>query len=247
MPYYKDDPTLRGIALAPTAPLDAQPDGPQQIVAVNLYDRLGGLMDAAAAKLQLPTAVMVASWLVESSGAAFAANQAIIRFEVHLFHRNWGQSNPDVFDAHFQFGGHNGIPGKPWQNHRFRASIAEPFRPFHGDQGREYTVLGFARDLGATPALLSISIGGPQILVSNYHRLGYDAPKDMYDAFQIDERFHVLGFMDFCGASLLDKLRSQDWVGFAAGYNGEANADAYGQKLHDTYDEIDPVFPQATV
>jgi len=238
---------LRTTALSPAAPLDAQPDGPLQRAAAKLYARLGGLMDAAALKLQVPTAVMVASWLVESSGAAFVANQAIIRFEVHLFHRNWGQSNPAVFDAHFQFGGHNGVPGRPWQNHRFRAAKTDPFRPFHGDQGGEYAVLGFARDLGATPALLSISIGGPQILVSNYHRLGYDAPKDMYDAFQSDERYHVLGFMDFCGTALLGKLQAQDWDDFAAGYNGEANAEAYGQKLHDTYEEIDPLFPQAIV
>jgi hypothetical protein len=156
-----------------------------------------------------------------------------------------GTVKPGRLRYSFSIRRHDGVPGKPWQNHRFRASAAEPFRPFHGDQAREYAVLDFARDLGVTPALLSISIGGPQILVSNYHRLGYDAPQEMYDAFERDERFHVLGFMDFCGASLLGKLRAQDWVVFAAGYNGEANADAYGEKLHDTYDAIDPVFPQA--
>jgi hypothetical protein len=37
----------------------------------------------------------------------------------------------------------------------------------------------------------SISIGGPQILGSNYRMIGHPSPQAMYDAFQADERYHL--------------------------------------------------------
>ena len=76
--------------------------------------------------------------------------------------------------------------------------------------------------MAETPALTSISIGGSQILVSNFHKLGYGSPREMFDAFQSDERFHVLGFLDFCGTTLLDDIKANDWVSFAGAYNGAA-------------------------
>ena len=241
MPYYKDDPTLVAAPMAPATELAVPPE-PQPRAAVNLYNRIGGLLDAAAAAVGVRTPVLIASWLVESSGVPFVPNQAIIRFEVHHFYDSWGKSHTASFDDHFRFGGHAAVPGRVWQNHQFRQATADPFRPFHGDQAKEYAVLGFARGLAETPALTSISIGGSQILVSNFHKLGYGSPREMFDAFQSDERFHVLGFLDFCGTTLLDDIKANDWVSFAGGYNGAANAEAYGEKLHDTFEAIDPVF-----
>jgi hypothetical protein len=242
MAFFKDNQDLLGMDLAPDTPLPI-PSGAKQQAAAMLYNRIGGLLDAASDEVGVETPMLVAAWLVESSGDPFVQNRAIIRFEVHLFFDSWGTSSEADFDAHFRFGGHAGVPGKRWQNHQFRADVNDTFRPFHGDQGKEYEVLDFARGLAQTSALTSISIGGSQILVSNFHKIGYASPLDMFSAFQQDERFHILGFMDFCGTFLLNKIKDGDWEGFAAGYNGSGNAEAYGDNLHDTFEAIDPIFP----
>jgi len=96
--------------------------------------------------------------------------------------------------------------------HAFRETTDSPWQPFHGQQQREYQVLALARRLaGDDVALQCISIGGPQILVSFFRTLGYGSPRAMFDAWQADERAHVLGFFDLCARSATpatgDRLR----------------------------------------
>ena len=64
----------------------------------------------------------------------------------------------------------------------------------------------------------------------------------MYTAFQESERFHVLGFFDFCSArpatkvgDLLRYLRSHDWLNFAKFYGGRAKRD-YMTRLRASFD-----------
>ena len=64
----------------------------------------------------------------------------------------------------------------------------------------------------------------------------------MYDAFQADERAHLLGFFDYCQrhgkrGSLISRLRAKDWTGFATGYNGPGQAERYGRWIGTAYDE----------
>ena len=70
----------------------------------------------------------------------------------------------------------------------------------------------------------------------NHATIGHETPRQMYDAFQADERAHVLGFFDYCLFSqkkgmLLDALREGRWRDFAAGYNGAGRATEYGHQI----------------
>ena len=54
---------------------------------------------------------------------------------------------------------------------------------FHGEQDGEYEALNFARSLDDEKALLSISMGLPQILGSNSKLIGYDSVQEMFNNF----------------------------------------------------------------
>lgn len=87
-------------------------------------------------------------------------------------------------------------------------------------------------------------MGGPQILGSNHQLIGYPSPRAMYDAFQADERAHVLGFFDFCQqtnaparGNLLRYLRERRWADFARYYNGPGQVSTYGAWIQAAYDQ----------
>lgn len=244
--YFKDDPKLAAVALAPPQPLtidSAWSSGKAAIA--RAFNRLGGLMYAIHELTGIPIPAVLAVWKVESGGAAHTPGKAIIRFENHALYNRWGREHAAVYDAHFQHGGHAGVSGSSWKNHRFRAEAGGAWQTFHGEQSREYEVLAFARQqAGDADALSCISIGGPQILISNRRLIGYESERAMYDAFQADERAHVLGFFDYCQYAtgyihrrreLLRDLRGLRWVEFARGYNGGGQAEAYGDALANAY------------
>lgn len=244
--YFKDDPKLAVVPLAPAVPLAIDASWPDKKKAIaNVFNRLGGLMNAVVAQTGVPLPAVLAVWMIESGGRSHEVGKAIIRFENHLLWHRWGDEHASTYDQHFQRGGHAGVGGSSWQNHKWRPDAGE-WRTFHGTQSKEYEVLGYARSLcGDTPALSSISIGGPQILISNRRLIGYENEVAMYDAFQADERFHVLGFFDYCQYAaghlsrrreLLRHLRARRWTDFARGYNGSGQADAYGDMLEGAYD-----------
>lgn len=241
--YFRDDSSLRTISLSPTTPITIDPRWPQlRKNLASTYNRLGGLIQTLANRVRIEIPAVLAVWQVESAGRRHVPGRAIIRFENHLFYRLWGRRNPTIYDRYFRHGGQAGQPGRSWQNHQFRERINEPFRSFHGNQDLEYRVLFLAQQLGGeTSALQSISIGGSQILVSNYRMLGYTSPREMYEVFQSSECFHVLGFFDFCThhpqGDLLRYLRNREWSSFAYYYNGSGKADEYGQAIQRAYQE----------
>lgn len=58
----------------------------------------------------------------------------------------------------------------------------------------------------------------------------------MYQAFQADERAHVVGFFDFCQAcKLIRFLRNQEWDDFARGYNGSGQVAQYGNWIESAF------------
>lgn len=243
--FFKDSVELRAVTLTPAMPVTKSSVWPAtRKTLADIYNRLGGLMGAVAAKTQVETASVLAVWKVESGPYPHLAGKAIIRFENHLFHRLWGALYDAIYAQYFRHGTYRGQAGKSWENHQYREDPSQPFREFHGNQEAEYRVLQLAGQLaGEEVALQCISIGGPQILVSNYALIGYRSPRDMYDAFQASERYHVLGFFDFCqqkekaNGGLLPYLRARDFHSFARYYNGPGRVDYYGGKIQEAYDE----------
>lgn len=226
--FFKDSEVLKVASMSPEHPVSDSSRIAQ------MYNRLGGLMATLAKETKIDVSACLAVWMVESAGRKHQKDKAIIRFENHLLFRRWGDEHDSTYNQHFQHGGHNGISGKPWESHKYRGIPSKPFVSFHGKQPEEYRVLDVATALaGEATALQCISIGGPQILVSNHKRIGYRSPIAMYNAFQADERAHVLGFFDFC-QPMIRFLREESWISFAAGYNGPGRAEKYGGLIKDS-------------
>ncbi|WP_434064280.1 N-acetylmuramidase domain-containing protein [Pararhizobium gei] len=88
---------------------------------------------------------------------------------------------------------------------------------------------------GTEAACLSSSWGGPQIMGFNHAALGYSSATELANAFSADERWHVLGFADFCrDKKLINDMQTQDWTNFGKIYNGDGAV--YGPKIKAAYD-----------
>jgi hypothetical protein len=236
--FHKDDPTLISARLTPTQVYQLPSGDAKLRVMARTYNAVGGLVETLAAKLSIDPVAFLAVWYVESGGREFVTGHPVLRFEVHKFFKYWGKDHPAKFDDHFQFGGHGGISGKPSKNHRFRAKPTDPWIKIHIDsQDREYEVFDFAKQLAdEEAACLSSSFGGPQVMGFNHDAIGYDSATDLATAFREDERWHVLGFADFCRKNgLIDEVRDHRWLAFGAGYNGDGPT--YGPLLEAAFDK----------
>jgi N-acetylmuramoyl-L-alanine amidase len=251
--YFKDDAALASAALAPASAIAAGSFSGTRKAIAEAYNRLGGLMQTLATSTHIDLAAALAVWYVESGGRSHTKGKAIIRLEAHLLFDLWGHQHDKDFDLHFQFGTRPPNTGsdcpKRINCHHFRTGDTGPFKAYHGNQDSEYAALAEATTLaGEEIAIKCISIGGPQILGSNYRMIGYDTAKQMFDAFQDSERAHVLGFFDYCqfaraNGALMERLRKQEWEEFAKGYNGPGNAADYSKKLQDAFSAASAVLP----
>lgn len=238
--FLRTDPAAQHAPLAPATAEQiilgaAAGPGARNLAAI--WNRYGGLLALLANRLQIDVTVALAVLAVESGGAAFGADgRLLIRFENHLFYRAWGQHHQEQFFQHFAF---NQATAESWLDHQWRATPQAPFLPLHrgdaGTQALEWQVFTFAAGLDEQAAQMSISMGAPQILGSNYARIGYATVQAMFNAFSRDERNQLLGFFDYIRTdhALLTALRNQDYVAFARGYNGAGQAEAYGSKIRD--------------
>jgi len=244
--FIKDDPRFSGIQLAPSKPLSVNPTWtPSQKQTASTYNRLGGLLHSLSEALDIEIEAAIAVWRVESNGQSHTPNQAIIRFEAHHFWKFWGKNNVEKFDNAFKFGGH-GSPGKTFEGHKISKDSGNSWNSFHGNQSAEYDALAFATSFDKESARKSISIGGCQIMISNHAICGYKTASSMYDAFQADERNHVLGFFDFCkfcngwhsgNNTMFNYAKAKDWDAFAGIYNGANNKIEYGKRIKNAYEE----------
>ena len=228
MTHFKNIPALADARLAPAqSRLGNSP-------VIGVYNRIGGLLHRLELLTGLETSAALAVWSVESAGAEFRCGKPLLRFENHVFFARWGAGNQPRFDAHFEFGGRNATAGKPWEQHRFRSTCESEWRRFHGDQPLEYEAFRLASRLaGREPACLCASFGGPQIMGFNHALAGYDSASAMFDRFARSERWHVLGFFDFCRCKdLIGTIRQRHWHDFATVYNGPGNADAYAERIN---------------
>jgi hypothetical protein len=221
--------------------LGARPASAEKLVA-RTWNKSGNLLRALAGHLKFKTGAAVAVFCVESGGNGFGPDgRMVIRFENHHFFRNWGKANQPVFDAHFRFDSK-----KSWTGHKWRESVAGHFEQFHVDQSSEWRVFEFARTLDDTGAKLSISMGAPQIMGSNYADAGFESVQQMFDLFSGSERRQIIGFFDFLqgtGTRKVLALQQLDFLRFAELYNGPGDAAAYSARIGGMYETFQRLRP----
>lgn len=87
----------------------------------------------------------------------------------------------------------------------------------------------------------SISMGGPQIMGFNHARIGYDSVREMFNAFQSEIRYQILGLFDFVkgpgtSSPMIVALQRKKFEEFAARYNGPGQAARYGDLVESHFE-----------
>ncbi len=224
----EDDADLRPDKLLPLAPR-----GVARKVA-RTWNNYGRLLERLATEKCIDVACIIAVLCVESSGAGFQKsnnNRMIIRFENHKFWKYWGRQHAEDFNAHFKF-----ASGKVWTGHKWRIDEHSDWIKFHGNQKKEWDVLEFARNLNDEAALLSISMGAPQIMGFHFKRLGYASVQEMFDHFNRGIEAHIHGLFDFLDSAMTKDLQHMDFRSFAGRYNGSGQKEKYGKWIQEHYE-----------
>ena len=220
----------------------AAQSGTYHLVAT-IWNRYGGIFEPMANSLSIEPGTAVAVFAVESGGQAFGTDgRTLIRFENHLFYNYWGKNNVDKFNKFFTFD-----LGQRWIGHKWRSDAQGAWIDFHGNQAREWEVFNFARALDETAAMLSISMGAPQIMGFNYSVIGYASVQDMFTAFARSERDQVIGFFDFIQGVLpnggaVKALQAKNYTLFATIYNGSGQAAYYGGLIANGYNAFKTLY-----
>jgi hypothetical protein len=244
--FFHEEDDLRIVPLPPKEPERiAVPStfSPIQRLVARTWNAQGGLLKVLSDRVGIEPATTVAVLCVESGGKGFNPDGSmIIRFENHVFWREWGKTNAPLFESHF---GYN--QGQGWKDHKFREKPRGPWREFHGDQQLEWRVLDFARALHDIAALRSISMGGPQIMGFNHARVGYDSVKAMFDAFRSHVRFQTMALFDFLQgpgttSPMVVALQRRKFNDFASLYNGPGQAAEYGFRIEKHAEAFTSIF-----
>ncbi|HST81651.1 MAG TPA: N-acetylmuramidase domain-containing protein [Kineosporiaceae bacterium] len=192
-----------------------------------IYNLRGQFIAEQATALGISTHAAAGIMKAESGGATFSAStdKAIIRFENHVFWREWGHSNATTFHQHFRFH----TPGQNWLGHEFRVDPAGAWETFHGDQDKEWQAINLAAGLsGQEPAFRSASWGAGQIMGFNSASVGFTSAVDMATAFNASERRQVASIFEFIQAGHLEAaVRADDFLTLARRYNGSGQAAHY--------------------
>jgi uncharacterized protein YgiM (DUF1202 family)/murein DD-endopeptidase MepM/ murein hydrolase activator NlpD len=223
----------------------------KDLTIANTWNSYGGLIGTLADKLKVPPGGVIGTLVAESGGAAFASDgRLVIRFEVHLFYRNWGEQNQDVFNRFFSFD--RSSPANGFKNHMWRPNVEAQFDFFHGKNSREWDVLTFARALNDTAALKSISMGMSQVVGFNFKAIGYESVQQMFEQFARSAHAQILALFDFVkgpsGSSpVITAMQKGDFVAFARAYNGPANTAVYSERIKTNSDVFDRLIATAKV
>lgn len=230
--------------------LGGRPTSAERLVA-GTWNKSGNLLRALAGQLKFETGAAVAVFCTESGGNGFGPDgRMVIRFENHHFFRYWGKTHEAEFEAHFRFDSK-----KSWTGHQWRESAAGEFEQVHRGQNSEWRVFEFARTLDDRAAKLSISMGGPQIMGSNYADAGFESVEQMFDTFSGSEKRQIVAFFDFLQGTETHPrkvlaLQRMDFVRFAELYNGPGNAAIYSARIsgmYETFERLRPAAAAATV
>ncbi|GAB7536272.1 N-acetylmuramidase domain-containing protein [Burkholderia sp. 3C] len=174
-------------------------------------------LQAAATRLGVSTACVRAVNEVESNDAGFLADgRPKILFERHVMYRqlvaHLGQSAADAAAA------------------QSPDIVATTPGGYQGG-GAEYVRLDAAARIDAASAYESASWGAFQIMGYHWQRLGYTSVDDYAARMETSESAQLDAFVRFILAdkTLLNALKTRNWAGFAAGYNGSG----YARNLYD--------------
>jgi hypothetical protein len=157
---------------------------------------------------------------VESSGSGFMRSPSQlpkILFEGHVFHRR----------TKGRFGvSHPGLSYPRWDRTKYSGSVAG-----------EWKRLDAASALDRVAALESASWGAFQVMGFNYAMCGFDDVDTFVAAHKESAEAQLAAFARFISRpKLLNALRSRNWNGFAAAYNGPGFAkNRYDTKLAIAY------------
>ncbi len=137
---------------------------------------------------------LLAFILVESSGKGFNGKRLVIQFEPHKF---------EVYD--------NSGQGTIWPHNKIDI------------QSKEWEAFNEAFKINPEAAMLSTSIGLPQIMGFHWKRLGYRSVGDMWDDFKVGELNQIKALIRFIetDSRLKNALISKDWHSVASIYNGK--------------------------
>lgn len=227
----KNNNSILSRGIEPTAKIKVPKEPRESRIVAKTYNNFGGLLEVLCQKLDIDIATAIAVLAVESAGKGFGEEgNVIIRFENHLFYRFWGQKNEETYKKHFQFSS-----GKNWDGHMFRESDDAEWISFHGNQILEWKVFEFARKLNNEAALLSASYGAPQILGTNFKKLGYINTEDMLFYFTKDIKYQILALFDFFNPAMVKHLQRKEFTEFASYYNGKGQAKRYGDYIKNYY------------
>lgn len=207
------------------------------------WNRWGALLTTLCAEKNIDVACAVAVLCVESRGKGFEQNNSdrlIIRFENHKFWKYWGKYHPQQYRQHFSY-----APKKVWTKHQWRANPNDPWQNFHGVQSKEWQVFEFARSLDENAAMLSISMGAPQIMGFHYERIGYQSVVEMFNAFCQGIPAHIHGLFEFFDHIMHQHLRDHAFENFAALYNGSGQKALYGRLIKNHNDAFTKLHPNA--
>lgn len=197
------------------------------------WNRWGAILQNLSEEKQLDVGCALSVLCVESSGKGFEQknnDRMIIRFENHKFWKYWGKNNPQQYRQHFKY-----RDGKVWLGHQWRRNMQDDWSTFHGQQVREWQVFEFARLLDEEAAMLSISMGAPQIMGFNYQAVGYQSVVEMFDAFSSNIKEQITGLFDFMSTKMLTSLQNLEFEEFAGMYNGMGQKKIYGEKIQTHY------------
>lgn len=215
----------------------------EQRNAAATWNRWGALLTDLSNKKQIDVACALAVLCVESSGKGFEQNNSdrmIIRFENHKFWKFWGKHNPQQYRQHFRYS-----TDKVWRGHEWRREPSGEWLTFHGLQVNEWQVFEFARQLDENAAILSISMGAPQIMGFHYERIGYQSVVEMFAAFAGSIQGQVNGLFDFFSPRMLQYLKDLAFEDFAGMYNGSGQKKLYGDKIHKHYMAFKKMMPNS--
>ncbi|WP_340677316.1 N-acetylmuramidase domain-containing protein [Paraglaciecola sp.] len=228
-------------SLTPLILLTVSGNSEQRNVA-STWNQWGALLQDLSDKKQLDVACALAVLCVESSGKGFEQtnrDKMIIRFENHKFWTYWGKNNAEQFRQHFCYN-----TDKVWTDHKWRSDPDGEWQSFHGKQTTEWQVFEFARQLNADAAMLSISMGAPQIMGFHYKRIGYQTVEAMFTAFSRNIESQITGLFDFFSPSMLSHLREMAFEEFAGMYNGKGQKQVYGSKIQQHFTAFKTFVPK---
>jgi len=221
----------------------------KDLTIANTWNSYGGFIGTLANKLKVPPSAVIGTLVAESGGAGFASDgRLIIRFEVHLFYRFWGEQNQDSFNRFFSFDRSSAANG--FKNHMWRPNVESELQFFHGKNNREWEVLTFARALNDTAALKSISMGMSQVVGFNFKAIGYESVQQMFESFARSAHAQILALFDYVkgpsGSSpVITAMQNGDFVAFARAYNGPANTAVYSERIKTNSDTFNRLFETA--